>query len=111
MVIAPFAIVIPAAADAPPVAAARAALLNPAGALSSACDVSIVARPAPSIAAVSPARPDKRCRKLLDRATEPLFDTGRFTRNLEAAYLAMWERHQSGQPPAPMSIDDVIAPR
>ena len=46
-----------------------------------------------------------------NRATEPLFDTGRFTRNLEAAYLAMWERHQSGQPPAPMSIDDVIAPR
>ncbi len=52
-----------------------------------------------------------KARLIRNRATEPLFDTSRFTRNLESAYLAMWERHQSGRPPAPLSIDDVIAPR
>ena len=29
-----------------------------------------------------------------NRDTHPLFDTARFTRHLEAAYLQMWERHQ-----------------
>jgi predicted O-linked N-acetylglucosamine transferase (SPINDLY family) len=32
--------------------------------------------------------------------TFPLFDTARFTRRIEAAYIAMWERHQRGEPPA-----------
>lgn len=32
------------------------------------------------------------------RLTSPLFDTARFCRHLEAAYLGMWERHQSGRP-------------
>ncbi len=36
----------------------------------------------------------------------PLFDTPRFTRGLEAAYRAMWDRHLAGQPPAPIAIDD-----
>jgi predicted O-linked N-acetylglucosamine transferase (SPINDLY family) len=31
--------------------------------------------------------------------THPLFDTGRFTRHIEAAYAAMWERHQRGLAP------------
>jgi predicted O-linked N-acetylglucosamine transferase (SPINDLY family) len=48
-----------------------------------------------------------RAKLTRNRATEPLFDTRRFTRNLEAAYLAMWERHQSGHSPAPISVDDV----
>ena len=39
-----------------------------------------------------------------NRATFPLFDTARFTRHLEAAYLAMWERAQRGEAPADMSI-------
>jgi predicted O-linked N-acetylglucosamine transferase (SPINDLY family) len=34
------------------------------------------------------------------RDTCALFDTGRFTRNLEAAFTAMWDRHRSGLPPA-----------
>ena len=34
-----------------------------------------------------------------NRFTAPLFDTARFTRNLETAYQAMYERHQTGQPP------------
>jgi predicted O-linked N-acetylglucosamine transferase (SPINDLY family) len=36
--------------------------------------------------------------------TQPLFDTGRFTRHLEAAYVAMWERAQRGERPAPISV-------
>ena len=32
------------------------------------------------------------------RDTCPLFDTGRSTRCMEAAYVGMWERHQSGRP-------------
>jgi len=33
-----------------------------------------------------------------NRRVEPLFDTARFTRNLERAYRTMWERHQRGEP-------------
>jgi predicted O-linked N-acetylglucosamine transferase (SPINDLY family) len=35
-----------------------------------------------------------------------LFDTARFTRNLEAALGMMWERTQKGEPPASFSVDD-----
>jgi protein O-GlcNAc transferase len=34
-----------------------------------------------------------------NRLTAPLFDTERFTRHLEAAYAAMYERHQGDVPP------------
>jgi protein O-GlcNAc transferase len=34
-----------------------------------------------------------------NRATQPLFDTARLTRHLEAAYVTMWERWQRGEPP------------
>jgi len=34
-----------------------------------------------------------------NRLTTPLFDTGRFTRNIEEAYVAMYERYQEGLPP------------
>jgi hypothetical protein len=30
----------------------------------------------------------------------PIFDTERYTRNLEAVYQAMYERQRSGSPPA-----------
>jgi protein O-GlcNAc transferase len=33
-----------------------------------------------------------------------LFDTPRYTRNLEAAYRTMWERQQRGEPPASFSV-------
>jgi len=36
--------------------------------------------------------------------THPLFDTALFTRHMEAAYAAMWERHQAGLPPAPIHL-------
>lgn len=39
----------------------------------------------------------------VNRTTEPLFDTRRFVRGLERAYLTMWERHRAGQ--APRSFD------
>jgi predicted O-linked N-acetylglucosamine transferase (SPINDLY family) len=44
-----------------------------------------------------------------NRTTERLFDTKRFTRNLEAAYIAMWQRQQRGEPPALISIEDTMA--
>jgi hypothetical protein len=34
----------------------------------------------------------------------PLFDTGRFTRNLETAYEMMWERQQANLPPANLDV-------
>lgn len=39
-----------------------------------------------------------------NRLTTPLFDTVRYTRHLEAAYVAMHERHLAGLPPAPIAI-------
>jgi protein O-GlcNAc transferase len=39
-----------------------------------------------------------------NRATCPLFDTGRFRRHIEAAYVAMWERTQRGEPPDHLTI-------
>ena len=38
------------------------------------------------------------------RLTTPLFDTGRYVRHLEAAYLTMWERHQGGVPAAAFAV-------
>ena len=34
----------------------------------------------------------------------PLFDTARFTRHIEAAYDAMWERYRRGEPPESFSV-------
>jgi predicted O-linked N-acetylglucosamine transferase (SPINDLY family) len=45
-------------------------------------------------------------RKLAGRDT-PLFDTGKYTKNLEAVYKVMYERHHSGLPPA--DINDELA--
>jgi predicted O-linked N-acetylglucosamine transferase (SPINDLY family) len=38
------------------------------------------------------------------RATHPAFDNARFTRDLESAYAAMWERHQAGLPPEHIDV-------
>jgi predicted O-linked N-acetylglucosamine transferase (SPINDLY family) len=37
-------------------------------------------------------------------ATTPLFDTARFARNLESAYLALWRRFLDGQPPQALTM-------
>jgi protein O-GlcNAc transferase len=42
-----------------------------------------------------------------NRATYPLFDTKRFTRRIESAYTAMWERQQSGEAPKAISVDPI----
>lgn len=42
------------------------------------------------------------------RTHAALFDTARFTKNLEAAYQAMWTRHREGKPPA--HIDLAVGP-
>ena len=39
-----------------------------------------------------------------NRRGAPLFDTARFTRNLEAAYTLMWRRTMAGEPPADLTI-------
>lgn len=36
--------------------------------------------------------------------TAPLFDTPRFVRNLERAYRAMWQHHESGAPPQALDV-------
>lgn len=45
-----------------------------------------------------------RAKLAAQRLTAPLFDTERFTRNLEALYRKMWERAQAGEPPGPLSV-------
>jgi protein O-GlcNAc transferase len=39
-----------------------------------------------------------------NRTTHPLFDAARFTRDIEAAYVTMWERSQRGEPPTSFSV-------
>ncbi|MHC5728956.1 MAG: O-linked N-acetylglucosamine transferase family protein, partial [Nostoc sp.] len=39
-----------------------------------------------------------------NRTTYPLFDTPRFTRNLEQAYFAMWEIYAVGNPPQTIEL-------
>jgi len=52
--------------------------------------------------------PDKlatiKAKLAANRSTTPLFDTRRFTRHIEAAYVAMHERHRVGLAPA-----DIVA--
>jgi protein O-GlcNAc transferase len=42
---------------------------------------------------------DLRTRLAQNRTVFPLFDTDRFRRHIESAYLQMWERYQREQPP------------
>ena len=44
------------------------------------------------------------------RNAYPLFDTDRFRRHIEAAYLTMWHRYQRGDPPASFAVKDERAP-
>ncbi len=44
-----------------------------------------------------------------NRLTAPLFDTDRFRRHIESAYLAMYERHLAGAPPAGFDIAPQLA--
>jgi predicted O-linked N-acetylglucosamine transferase (SPINDLY family) len=55
--------------------------------------------------AADPARL-KEYKQQLDenRRTCALFDTARFTRHIEAAYMRMWEIHQRGEGPQSFSV-------
>ena len=44
-----------------------------------------------------------------NRATHSLFDTARFTRNLEKSYLTMWDRRQHGLPPQSFAVGEATA--
>jgi protein O-GlcNAc transferase len=43
----------------------------------------------------------------VERATSPLFDTARFCRHIEAAYVTMYERHQRGEAPATFAVSQI----
>ena len=45
-----------------------------------------------------------RAKLIQNRDTAPLFDTALFTRHLEAAYTAMWQRYEAGQEPISFSV-------
>jgi predicted O-linked N-acetylglucosamine transferase (SPINDLY family) len=47
-----------------------------------------------------------RERLAVNRNSWPLFDTPRFTRNLERAYREMWEIYAAGQPPRPIVVSE-----
>jgi predicted O-linked N-acetylglucosamine transferase (SPINDLY family) len=60
--------------------------------------------------AVALARAPERLRALKEtlaasKLSQPLFDTARYTRDLECAYSAMWARHERGEPPAPIELE------
>jgi predicted O-linked N-acetylglucosamine transferase (SPINDLY family) len=44
-----------------------------------------------------------------NRLAAPLFDTDRFRKHLEAAYVEMWERYQRGDPPASFAVNAVAS--
>jgi predicted O-linked N-acetylglucosamine transferase (SPINDLY family) len=46
-----------------------------------------------------------RAKLLRNRDTEPLFDTARFTRDLESAYTRMWERYLATTPAATFVVE------
>lgn len=48
-----------------------------------------------------------RSKLLRNRASMPLFDTERFTRNLESAFETMWKRQQGGLPPESFAVEDL----
>ena len=48
-----------------------------------------------------------RGRLARNRTTFPLFDTKRFTRHIEAAYTAMWQRVERGERPRSFTVDPI----
>jgi len=51
---------------------------------------------------------DLKARLARNRATHPLFDTDRFRRHIEAAYVTMWERSQRGDSPASFAVPQLV---
>ena len=44
-----------------------------------------------------------------NRENCPLFDTARFTRNIETAYTTMWERTRRGEPPQSFAVEPPVS--
>jgi predicted O-linked N-acetylglucosamine transferase (SPINDLY family) len=56
--------------------------------------------------ALNPSRLQNLRKKIAEkRLTAPLFDTTLFTRHMEAAYEAMYRRHQAGLPPDHIEVE------
>ena len=107
-------------------APARAVMPSPAGVVSpyvrAALDAGVLDVPARSELRTSAAQadwlvpvilvnfPDTTLRHTAAQLQTALFDTTRFTRNLEAAYIAMWERQQRGEPPSSFAVERAMAP-
>jgi predicted O-linked N-acetylglucosamine transferase (SPINDLY family) len=49
---------------------------------------------------------DLRAKLAANRLTAPLFDTDRFCRHLESAYLTMVERHLAGEAPKSFDVEN-----
>ncbi len=49
---------------------------------------------------------DVKARLARNRNACALFDTARFTRHVEAAYLTMWQRQQRGEAPASFAVQE-----
>jgi protein O-GlcNAc transferase len=57
--------------------------------------------------AQNPGELDRVKKKLMEnRETFPLFDTARFTRNLEQAYREMLVLHRRGMPPRSFAVEE-----
>ena len=50
-----------------------------------------------------------RARLARNRSTHPLFDTDRFRRHIEAAYVAIWERAERGEAPAGIAVPALVS--
>jgi predicted O-linked N-acetylglucosamine transferase (SPINDLY family) len=51
---------------------------------------------------------DIKARLARNRSTCALFDTDRYRRRIEAAYITMWERAQRGEPAAGFAVPSVV---
>jgi len=56
------------------------------------------------LATDAPLLAEIRAKLARNRTTCPLFDTDRFRRHIESAYVTMWERYQRGEPPASFAV-------
>jgi predicted O-linked N-acetylglucosamine transferase (SPINDLY family) len=48
-----------------------------------------------------------RAKLARNRDNYSLFDTARLTRHIEAAYAAMWDRHQRGEAPKAFAVNRI----
>jgi protein O-GlcNAc transferase len=59
------------------------------------------------LATTPPLLAEIRAKLAKNRTTYPLFDTDRFRRHIEAAYITMWERQQRGELPVSFAVSPI----